>query len=115
MSPEQNPIQTTNNVEEKSITQAEWADLDSAGNASREDSQAARELATELAGAIVETGVGRKSTIIKVMNPETGRLEERPVSELAKDYLSNFPDVLKLLNEQERALREGNDWTLRKD
>lgn len=115
MSPEQNPITPTNSVEEKSITQAEWAELDSAGNASKEDSQAARELATESAGSTVETSDGRKSTIIKVLNPETGQLEERPVSELAKDYLSNFPDVLKLLSEQERALREGNDWTLRKN
>lgn len=114
MSPEQNPTTPTNNVEEKHITQEEWNILNEAGNESKENSRVARELATESAGSTVETSDGRKSIIIKVLNPETGQLEDRSVSELAKDYLSDFPDVLKLLNEQERALREGNDWTLPK-
>jgi len=112
MSPEQNPM-TSTNVGKKSITQAEWDYLNNAGNNSSEDSQAARNLAADLAGTEEKRPDGRKSTIITIMN-ENGKLEEKSVLELAKDYLSDFPEVINSLNEQERALREGNDWRMPK-
>lgn len=114
MSPEQNPTTPTNNVEEKHITQEEWNILNEAGNASIGDSQAARELAAGAAGKEVKNKDGSKSVIITVLDDKTGQVNKIPVVELAKEYLSDFPDVLKLLNEQERALREGNDWRLPK-
>ena len=113
MSPEQNPIQPTNNVEEKHITKEDWDYLDNSGKNSYKDSQAARNLATYSAGTEVENADGRKSTIITIMN-ENGQLEKKSVLDLAKDYLSDSPDAIKSLNEQERASREGNDWRMPK-
>lgn len=110
MSPEQNSTTNSNPPEEKFITQDQWTDLDSAGKASPADSYAARELAFEAAGTTVENPEGKKTRLIKVLNEQTGQLEDRNVVDLAKDYLSDFPEVLKKLNEEEIARLQGNTW-----
>lgn len=110
MSPEQNPTTNSNPTEEKFITQEQWEDLDTAGKTSGTDAMAARDLAFEAAGTSVESKDGKKIKIIKVLNEETGQLEEKNVVDLAKGYLSDFPDVLQKLNEEEVARSQGNSW-----